>query len=158
MAETIYDADGNEVEVFVRSSGGMVDALVRANTEADWLIGAVFYGLLIESEQDLVPAPGVEISPIGPAVIELGSYSTEGEEIVPPVVDQRFHVNLRIHGPALERVVEGTDFPKWKQMAINWTRLGEEDVSVNSEERAVVLGNVALIDPDSVKSQSRVWL
>lgn len=140
----------------------MVDASVRAESEADWVQGAVFYGLLVEHSMEtgvaMVPAPGVEVDVLGPVQTSPAIVDAQMNVLSPASFDLRYHLNLRIHGPALDKTVEGTDFPKWKQMVINWTKFGDDDIAPNVEEKAVVLHNVALIDPDSIKSPSRVWL
>jgi len=158
MSILLKDKDDKDVEAFVDDPGGMVDALLRADTEADWLTGAVFYGLLVDNgEGDLVNAPGVDISIIGPVVLTPGVYGLNGVVITPPVMDNRFHVNLRIHGIALTKIGEESH-KKWQTMAMNWTVLGVDDTNGNKGERGKSLSKVTLVDPASINSRINVWL
>lgn len=158
MSVIIQDQKGNDVEVFVSVNGGMIDAIIRAETETDWIEGAVYYGLLVEENGTLVPSKGVEIDTIGPVVIKPGTYDEAGKEISAPVYDNRYHLNLRIHGIALEKQNDDKDLLKWEQMAINWTKYGVSDEKVNSDEKAKSLYKVSLIDPSTIKTPVRMWL
>lgn len=157
MSITVTDENGDEYEAYVRVTGGMIDAIVRATDEATWVQGAVFYGLLVPADGDVVLAPGVEISIIGPSVLAPATYSESGEVLTEAVVDSRHHVNLRIHGPALEKTDE-TGVPKWVRMVISWTKFGEAGGVSNADEKSVELYGVELIDHDTISTPDRVWL
>ncbi|WEX10275.1 hypothetical protein [Chelativorans sp. AA-79] len=43
----------------------------------------------------LTSGEGFSLDIIGPVVITPGEYDEDGTEITPPVLDERFHVNLR---------------------------------------------------------------
>ena len=43
----------------------------------------------------LLAGEGFAFDPIGPIVVVPGTYDEEGNEITPPVIDNRFHANLR---------------------------------------------------------------
>lgn len=158
MSVIIQDQNGNDVEVFVSVNSGMVDAIIRAETEIDWIEGAVHYGLLVEENETLVPSKGVEIDAIGPVVIKPGTYDETGKQLSAPVYDNRYHLNLRIHSVALEKQNDSKDLLKWEQMAINWTKYGVSDEKANSDEKAKSLYKVSLIDPETIRTPVRIWL
>lgn len=143
----------NGIECYVSRSGNFIDAVVRADTEADWVQGAVFYGLLEPTDDgNLIPTPGVDISVIGPMVLDPGDPDLG----VAPTFDNRYHVNLRLSGRALE-VTYPNGSLKWEQMAVSWSTFGDTDTRPNAQEQAKVLERVALINPDSIKTPLRVW-
>ncbi len=157
MSELIYDKQGNEVEVFVAFSGGFLDLQVRADTRAGFEAAAEAENLLVrDGEDNLRPAPGVLIDPLGPVVITAAELDAEGNVVTPAVKDNRYHVNLRITAPALT-AADADGFPNWERTAIQWTQNGEPDAEINAEESALKLANVALIDPASIKSPARIW-
>ena len=43
----------------------------------------------------LISGAGFSLDIIGPVVIAPAEYDAEGTELAPPVLDERFHVNLR---------------------------------------------------------------
>ncbi len=138
---------------FVTEADGFVDAVIRAGTEADWVQGAVFYGLLVPGEAgDMLVSPGVHVDIIGPVVLDAGDPET-GEGAV---IDPRHHINLRLTGPALASVDEAGAL-KWQAMVAAWTTFGDPDPAPNAKEEARVLHNVALIRSDSITSPLRVW-
>lgn len=49
---------------------------------------------------------GWAFDPIGPIVTSPGTYDEEGEELTPPVIDNRFHANLRCTEAVAELVPE----------------------------------------------------
>jgi hypothetical protein len=79
-----------------------------------------------------------------------GEYDEEGNEITPPTFDTRHHVNMRLTGAAAEA-------SKWQPWAVEWTTNGTPDPATNASEDARVLSDVALIDPDTIRSPVRVW-
>ncbi len=138
---------------FVSHVGAFVDAVIRAQTEADWVQGAVFYGLLVPGEDgELLASPGVHVDLIGPVVLDPGDPET-GEGAV---IDLRLHINLRLTGPALQSLDE-TGALKWQGMVAAWSTLGDPDPAPNASEEALVLHNVALIRPGSITTPVRVW-
>ncbi len=157
MSELILDKQGNEVEVFVAFNGGFLDLQVRADTKADFEAAAEAENLLVRDDEDnLVPAPGVNIDVLGPVVITAAVLDDEGNVVTPAVLDNRHHVNLRITAPALTNT-DADGYENWKLTAIKWTENGEPDTEINAEESALKLANVALIDPATIKSPARVW-
>lgn len=145
----------NGTVVFLREVGGMVDAMIRANTYADWAMGAYYYGL-IDSEG--VAAPGVDINEIGTVILEPGGYDDTGAELTPPVTDRRVHFNIRLSEPALSVIDEVTGLPRWKLMGINWTNYGVKDTKSNKNEVGMSLQSVVLIDANTIVSPKQVWL
>jgi hypothetical protein len=138
---------------FVTVFDGFVDAVIRAETEADWVQGAVFYGLLVPVEAgELRASPGVHVDVIGPVVLDPGDPETRDGA----VIDPRLHINLRLTGPALQSIDE-TGALKWQAMVAAWSTFGDPDPAPNANEEARILHNVALIRPDSIKTPVRVW-
>lgn len=163
MAMTILNENDEEVIVFLSDSGGMIDAIVRANTQQDFETAALSFGIyreVVDAEANtthLVTNPGVNVSEMGPVVITEGQYDEEGNEITAPVMDNRYHVNLRIAGEAL-KVIDANGLERWKNMGIAWTQMGTPDNTPNKNEQAVILQNVSLIDPETISTPKRVWL
>lgn len=163
----IVAPDGTEVQCFVEEKDGMIDAILRADTRAAWETAAIAaeileYITLRAPEGDgyvdvLRPVPGNNIDIIGAAVIEEAVLDEEGNEVTPAVLDERFHVNLRLAEPALSKVND-QGYPKWKETVLTWMNFGVEDTESNKNEVGVKLSNVTLIDPSSINTKARVWL
>lgn len=72
----------------------MIDLYIRA--ESPETLASVCPFLQGEDEYWITNGDGFAFDPIGPVVATPGAYDPEtGEEISPPVVDDRFHANLR---------------------------------------------------------------
>lgn len=158
--------------VFASLSGGMLHIMVRATSRETYLEQALTVGLLkyanegspavIDPETGevlvpevlpsgpLIPSSGVTITELGPHVLVAGTYDEEGNEITPPVVDSRYHVNAWI-GPA------GVERGAWKVWGVAWTQNGQP-VNPNNAEEGVAYGGIELIDPLTVSSPSNVLL
>jgi len=75
---------------------GMIDIYLRADTEAD-MIAALPWA---RGEAGWITGgDGWALDVIGPVVTSPGEYDEDGTEIVAPVVDGRFHANLRLAAP-----------------------------------------------------------
>lgn len=165
--------EDNPVPVFVRVSGGFVDAIVRAPDLATFEAAAKTAELMVEITETVTDeetgettiqgtgewrlSKGVHFDHLGPVILTPGTYDEDGNEITAPTFDTRHHVNIRMASPSTEmRDSEGV--LKWHKWAIQWTQNGTPDANTNASEQAKVLMNVALIDPDSISSPSRVWL
>lgn len=147
------------IPVFLRYSGGMVDAIIRASSYEAFEAAALSVRILVQEDDGTIrPGNGVDIDHIGPVVLTPGEYDEAGNEIVAPVMDTRHHVNVRLTGFALDDVDEETGMLRWHLWGIAWSRDGVPDPSPNSAEEARVLYDVALIDPDTISSPVRVWL
>lgn len=161
MSVLIDDGSGNLVPVFVRETGGMIEAVVRAATREAWVAAALQAGLLIQDDPDdpgtIRPGRGVNISEIGPMELEPAVLDSEGNVTTAAAMDERWHVNVRLSGYALEDVDEETGRLRWHLMALAWTYDGVPDPVRNANEEARVLMDVALIDPDTIASPSRVF-
>ena len=163
----------NPAIALVNVSGGMVDAVVRATDEATFEAAARWAELRYELTETVTDpetgetttegtgvwatSKGVNISPLGPVVITPGTYDADGNQLTAPVLDTRYHVNIRIADPAVSRVDEH-GIPKWEKWALAWSLGGAPDTQVNAEEEGRVMQSVSLIDPDTIRSPSRVWL
>lgn len=154
--------DGTEVDCYVTDSGGMVDAIVRADTREAWLQAAVAAEVLEsvtlnDGSTELRLVPGNHIDELGPVVITPGTYAEDGTELTPPVMDNRYHVNLRIAEPATSRLnAEG--YLKWKATVLTWMQYGVNDTNPNKTEQGKILQQVCLIDPASIQTPQRAWL
>ena len=178
MSIVIQDPNGEDVSVNLQSSGGIIDAEVRATDETTFVAAALDQGLYVKEMQTVVdedgveteepvldedgneiirPAAGVNVSVIGPVVVVPATYDDDGNELTPPVMDNRYHVNLRMAGAALTAADEN-GYPNWKTTAILWTENGVEDTEVNNHESSLVVEGVGLIDPESIDTPQRVWL
>lgn len=71
----------------------MIDLYLRADTEAGLIAACPF----LRGPDDfwITGTADYALSIIGPVVTTPGTYDDEGEELTPPVVDARFHANLR---------------------------------------------------------------
>lgn len=163
----------NPVEVFVAVSGTTVDASIRCPSREVFEQVAISVGMRYEVMQDVTDeetgevtkvgtgeyryARGIDVDHVGPIVITPGTYAEDGTEITPPVIDTRHHVNFRMTEPASTNTdADGNIL--WHQWALAWSATGQDDTQINAEEQAKVLNGVALIDPSSIRSPSRVFL
>lgn len=81
----------------------MIDLCLRAN-DADALASACPF--LRDEDGWITSGDGWALDPIGPIVTTPGTYDEDGNEIIPPVIDQRFHANLRCSEDISELVPE----------------------------------------------------
>lgn len=153
-------------------SSGVVDGIVRAFDYETFIEACKVAELLYEVEEAVQDpetgetvlvgtgtwkwSKGVSVDEIGPVVVSPTEY-LDDVEITPAVVDDRYHVNIRLTGQALTRVNEEGQL-KWIEWGETWTYLGTKDMDINSSEEGLVLFGVSLIDPDSAKTKSRTWL
>lgn len=158
--------DGTEVECFVVERDGMIDALLRADTEEAWTAAAISAEILEyatvkkedgTTETFLRPVKGNNIDVIGPVVLVDGQVDEEGNEIQPPIMDVRHHVNLRVTEPALSKVNDA-GYPKWKETVLAWMNFGIDDTESNKNEAGKKLSDVTLIDPSTISTPKRAWL
>ena len=157
MSHITQDKNGDDVEVLLSYGGGIVDTLLRADSMADWVAGAYYYGLLIaDDEGDVKPAPGVDIDYVGSVVLTPAVLDAEGNVTTPAVTDDRLHINLRISGAALAKV-DADGYPKWKSMALAWKSYGTA-ATPNNAEVGLSFSGVTQIDPATVIQPKRVWL
>ena len=115
---TITAPDGTPVEIFASQSGEFVDTCLRATDRDTWVQAAISQNLLYQDpmierttdeatgevtetivgyEDEIKVSAGVNITEIGPIVLVPGEYDEEdGSEVKAPVMDNRFHLNMRI--------------------------------------------------------------
>lgn len=162
----------NPLMAYVAMSGGYIDAVVRAADLTAFENAAKAAELLYElTETVLDPdtgeqvvqgtgewavAKGVSIDHIGPIIITPGTYDEAGNVLTAPVLDTRHHANIRLGPPATERVDQDGNL-KWHKWALAWTTNGTPDTQINSNENAMVFMNVALIDPETINTPSRIF-
>jgi hypothetical protein len=172
MAHNI-GTEENPIPVFVRYSGGMIDAIVRCPSKEHFEQVATLVGLRYEltttvtdpetgeqTEQgagEFAYVPGVEVDHLGPVLLTPAVLDEEGNEITPARFDTRHHVNFRMAPPASERL-DAHGKPRWWQWALAWTIQGANDETPNASEQAKILYDITLIDPDSIHTPSRVFL
>jgi hypothetical protein len=156
------------IRALVTLEGGRLGVMIRAQTKEIFDAMALSVGIkkyqnpeipaVIDPETEevieeavpasgpLIASPNVTIHEIGPFVITPGVYDDEGNEIEPPVIDNRYHVNFWL-GPRLVR--KGL----WKQWAVTWPTQGEPSTP-NKSERGVVFQGIELIDPLTIQTPS----
>lgn len=171
MSVIVKDWNGQDVEIFVRVSSGMVDTIVRAADRATFEAAAMAQKIMYEVTEtvidpntgeetqvptgEILPAAGVYLDHLGPVMTNPG----DPENGIEPTFDTRHHINMRIVEPALSAMSENVpDFPSWLVTAIVWSSQGTSDTQINSAERSTVLNGVSIIDPDSITTPNRVWL
>jgi len=174
---TILDPQGNEVEIYATQSGPFVDTCIRATDRETWLQAALSQNLLYRDpiiekttdeatgevtetivgyEDELKVSAGANITEMGPVVLTPAVLDDEGNEVTPAVMDNRFHLNMRIAEPLLSKADEN-GYPLWQKTALFWMTYGQP-VEPNNQERAKVVSGVEMIDPDSINQPDRVWL
>lgn len=157
----IVAPDGTEVECFVTQREGMIDALLRADTQAAFEQAAIAAEILepIQMEdgtEKLVPVRGNNVDVIGPVEIAPGEFDENENVLVEPLFDNRYHVNLRIAEPALSKLND-QGYPKWKATVLTWMQYGADDVNSNKNEVGKKLSNVTLIDLTTIQTPAQVW-
>lgn len=144
MGLTIIAPDtGNPEDVLVRRIGEFIDVIVRADTKGHWESVARDWGLLDSAKR---PTEGVSVDVVGPVEITPAVVDANGEVVTAAVYDARYHVNVRVR-----------DTFDWEPFALKWTRDGQP-AAANAEEEGRRFYRVTLIDPDTIKSPTRVWL
>ena len=162
--------DGQRAYAAMR--GGVLHCMVRAVDQATFWQQAELVGLVQHQEpgapaitdpetgEEITPAVppsgplrpvrGVTITEIGPYVITPGTYDQDGNEITPPVLDNRWHVNFWLDNILVK-------LGNWEQFALTWTANGQP-VDPMKEEEAIHHAGIELIDPNTVKSPSNMLL
>ena len=159
--------DDTETPVFAEVKGGILHCMVRATDEDTFNAVGLQVGLLAHENpaQDavvdedgnvvqeavapsgaIVPAKGNTVTRIGPHVITPAVLDEDGNELVPAVVDSRFHANFWI--PASS---------EWEELIVEWANHGTAGAS-NGSESAVSHQGIELIDPLSVTTPHNVLL
>lgn len=163
MPETISTPSGPaSIPAFVRWHGTYLDAILRADTPEAWEAAALAARLLIadvgeDGEPILRPGNGVNIDVLGPVILTPGVYDPETLNVItPPVIDARHHINVRLAPEARETIHEESGWPLWQLVIVRWMGEGTPDLP-NAEEIGLALDGVTLIDPDTIRSASRVW-
>jgi len=158
----IVAPDGTEVECFISGAGGMIDAVLRAESRDAWEQAAVAAEVLEPVTLDggattLSPVPGNHIDEIGPVMLTPGAYAEDGTEVSAPIIDSRYHVNLRLTEPALSKR-DDMGYLKWETTVLTWMQHGVDDANANKSEIGKLLQQVTLIDPGSINTKKRAWL
>lgn len=142
--------DGQRAYAAMR--GGVLHCMVRAVDQATFWQQAELVGLATRSDPDqpLRPVRGVTITEIGPYVITPGTYDQDGNELTPPVLDNRWHANFWLDNILVK-------LGNWEAFALTWTANGQP-VDPMKEEEAIHHAGIELIDPNTVKSPSNMLL
>ena len=148
---TIQDLQGNDVDVPVALTGGMLDAMLRADTMAEFEAGLKLAGVWVQVEDEWQLAPGMELDVIGPITLTAAVYGDDYIIVTPAVVDSRIHANLRLSPEVVAR-------NEWKKWAVAWTQNGSSSINPNSSEAGVKLSGITLIDPNTIVQRKRVFL
>ena len=165
--------EDDPILVNVRYSGGTLDAVIRCDDYATFQAAALYAELTYEVMETVVDpetleetqvgtgviltAKGVHIDHIGAMQITAGTYDDEGAELTAPTFDTRHHVNFRLTAPAVN-AVDDYGVVKWHKWAMAWAFSGTNDTNANANEEAVKLIGVSLINADTIRSPSRVFL
>ena len=174
MSHNLGTAD-NPLMVLVDYADGILDAIVRADTEAGFMAAAIYAQMFFEvttpvTDEDTgevtqvgtgeyEQAKGVSIDRIGRVQLTAGTYDADGEELTAPTYDERFHANIRLMGSALDQYNDygGDKVLRWHKWAMAWTLGGADLTDLNAAETGKTLQGVSLIDRASIRSPSRVW-
>lgn len=160
------------VRVYATLEGNRLACMVRATDQATFNAQALVVGLkvyqnpaqpavvdpetgevltpAVEASGPLIAAPGTTLTELGPITLVAGTYDEEGNELTPPVVDTRWHVNFWLAPWLVDRGL-------WKAWGVAWT-LNGQPVDPNNTEEAVVYQGIELIDPLTVTSPSNILL
>ena len=174
MSNTVDDFNrpiiGDE-PVYARLSGGVLHCMVRATDEDTFNSVAQMVGLLVHQNAGtdavvdeegnvitpavppsgpLVPTQGNTVTRIGPQVLTPGTYDDEGNELTPPVLDNRYHCNFWL-GP------ETTARGEWINWIEQWMANGTL-AEQNKSEVALKYEGIELIDPSTIGTPSNVLL
>ena len=162
----------DDTPVYAQLMGGILHVMVRADSEEIFDQAGLEVGLLQHKEpgsdavvdeegnviQEAVPPSGPMIATkgntvykMGPHVITPGVYDEEGNEVTPPVMDNRFHVNFWLGSETVER-------GNWTTWILQWMQQGENTASPNKNETSTYLNGIELIDPLSIETRSNVLL
>lgn len=129
--------------VFVAFDRGNLWAMIRCTDKATFDGAALDVGLrYINDEGQVVTPRGTTITEMGPYVLTPAVLDADGNEVTPPVVDSRYHVNFWLPPST---VAVGA----WEAWAVQWTTLGA-DAPSNNQEVAKAFGGVELIDPTTI--------
>jgi len=104
----------------------------------------------VPASGDVVSVRGVTVTHIGYYATTKGEYDLEGNVLVEPVYDSRWHVNLWIN----PNVVKDQSWVEW---AKEWSSLGTPSDPMKEEE-SVLYEGIELIDPATVSSPSNQLL
>ena len=151
----------NDTPVFAKMMGGTLHCMIRATDEATFNSVGLSVNLLEEinilddegnptGETKIVTTSGNTVTRLGPHVLVPGTYDEEGNELTPPVLDNRYHVNFWL-GP--ETVARGN----WVQWILDWMTNGATGSPNRSEESLAHMG-IELLDPLTITSPSNVLL
>lgn len=128
------------LRVFVAFDRGNLAAMLRCVDKATFESAAVDVGLMRVNEDGiLTPQAGTTITELGRYVLSPAVIDEQGNELTPPVTDNRYHVNLWLPP---KTVANG----RWQQWALQWTLFGSY-ATPNKDEVAKALSGVELIDP-----------
>jgi len=124
-----------------------IDYLIRAETKEVWRSYAEEQGWLTNIDGEPVPAEHVRVDTLGPVVVTPGTYDEEGNELTPPVMDDWYHVNLRIIEHQRDEVVQS--FASGKAVVT------EQDV--RAIEGTIEEGAIQLLFAEDIETPIRVW-
>ena len=134
--------NGQEYDVPVRLSGGYLDFMLRADTQADFDREAKLVGLMTQDDEgnwsDLR-----DVRRLGAYTITKAIEDEEGNVVTPAVIDTRYHVNVRLSA-------EMTAAGAWRGWAVAWMMAGTVDIAPNANETGLKLNGITLLEPDTL--------
>lgn len=152
------------VSQWVLDAGGAVDALIRADTIAEFEAAGLARSLLVEVIDEETGEPTGQVRPASYTVIAGPFYpiiteavlDEQGEVVTPAVLDTRPHYDLRIHDDALTRLATDGFTPRWEETVGLWMAgPAIPEQAKNKNENGRKLSGVTLIDPASVTRSHR---
>lgn len=80
----------------------MFDLMFNATSKKAWDDFAAANGLVLDFDGATFPASGVMIDEIGPIMVDPPVIDRDGDIITPAVMDEEYHVNLRVDADAAD--------------------------------------------------------
>lgn len=147
----------NPIMVPARRDGGRILLMARASDK--WEIDAALaaFDLTVSVDDESRPAAGVQIDMVGQVELTPAVFDGVGDIVAPAVVDDWVHCNILIAEPALSALNDDGKL-KWVTFLRHWAENANAARKRNADEEGTVLLDVTLIDPDTIRSPSRVFL
>lgn len=125
----------------------MLDFMLRSKNKDVWINIAKTYGILIQgSNGELIPADGVTIVEIGSIVLTPATVEPiTGLELTPAIIDDRFHVNLRLAEPALMKDSDEPGKKKYEKILEEWMNNGVNARKNNKKEKSKRYKDIELL-------------
>jgi hypothetical protein len=96
------------------------DLMYKSTTKATWDAFTLSSGLVVDQDGSVYPAENVLIDEIGPIVTEPAVYDEDGDLVTPAVIDESWHVNVRLIGESFDipALAAGDEDTEWIDPAL----------------------------------------